>query len=206
MPKRGKSSKNKRSPHKNSPNRRSPKNKRNSNNSNHSNNSTTTSSTSSTQNGSTSQSPSNDKPKSPAIILKEKGNIEFQSQNFKKAIECYTKAIELEATNHTLYSNRSAAYKSNGQFSEALEDANKCISLQPDWAKGYVRKGTVYATQNKLDLAEEVYKNGLKLCTEKEPIRVLSFTTLSHIYSQNRIACNNTKIFSEHWIIWRISK
>eukprot|EP01084_Bolivina_argentea_P124363 220378_1 len=44
-----------------------------------------------------------------AIVLKNKGNIEFGNGNYKKAIKLYTVAIDLESTNHKLYSNRSAA-------------------------------------------------------------------------------------------------
>ena len=116
----------------------------------------------------------NNEPKSEAMILKDKGNVEFQNQHYKKAIDFYTQAIELENDNHTFYSNRSAAYKSFGKFDEALDDANKCIQLKPDWAKGYVRKGTVYIAQSKLGQAEEVYKQGLKVCTEKAPLKVSS--------------------------------
>jgi len=108
---------------------------------------------------------------SPAMSLKNKGNEQFQQQHFDQAIQLYSKAIALEPQNHTLYSNRSAAYKSSGQFEDALNDADKCIELQPQWAKGYVRKGTVLAQQDKLDDAEKVYQLALKLCTEKEPLR-----------------------------------
>ncbi len=33
------------------------------------------------------------------------------------------------------------AYASLGNASSALSDANECIKLAPDWAKGYGRKG-----------------------------------------------------------------
>ena len=178
MPKGKKKGGSRRSPNKNSPNRRSPHKKKGGSHKTSPINGKSTSS-----NGKSTQNPPNDTqangtndntPKSPAMILKDKGNTEFQNHNYKKAIEFYSKAIDLEPENHTFYSNRSAAYKSYGKFDEALDDANKCIELQADWAKGYVRKGTVYIQQNKLDLAEEVYKQGLKLCTAKEPLKVHS--------------------------------
>eukprot|EP01084_Bolivina_argentea_P049487 91004_1 len=77
-------------------------------------------------------------PKTKAMQLKEKGNNEFVNLNFKKAIHFYTKGIELEPNNHTLYSNRSVAYLKLNKYELALKDANKCIELQPDWHKGYV--------------------------------------------------------------------
>eukprot|EP01084_Bolivina_argentea_P046641 85884_1 len=159
MPKKGKN-KGRRSPHKNSPNRRSPQNK----------NKKQQQSPSNKQNG-RSGNDNNNKPLSKAMSLKDRGNVEFQNGNFIKAVEYYSKAIKLEENNHTLYSNRSAAYTHCGKYLDALNDANKCIKLKPEWAKGYVRKGNVYSTQNKLEEAEAVYNRGLKLCTEQAPLK-----------------------------------
>ena len=53
----------------------------------------------------------------------------------------FSEAIELDPTNHVLYSNRSGAYASKKDFAHALEDANKTTEIKPDWAKGWGRKG-----------------------------------------------------------------
>lgn len=59
----------------------------------------------------------------------------------------FSQAIELEPTNHVLYSNRSGAYASLKNFDKALEDANKTVEIKPDWAKGWGRKGAaLYGT------------------------------------------------------------
>lgn len=57
------------------------------------------------------------------------------------ASDKFSKAIEIEPQNHVLYSNRSGAYASKKDFSQALEDANKTTEIKPDWAKGWGRKG-----------------------------------------------------------------
>uniref|UniRef100_A0A669QT73 Uncharacterized protein n=1 Tax=Phasianus colchicus TaxID=9054 RepID=A0A669QT73_PHACC len=51
------------------------------------------------------------------------------------AVRHYTAAIALDANNHVLYSNRSAAYAKQGDYSRALADACRTIELRPDWAK-----------------------------------------------------------------------
>ncbi|RPB22888.1 hypothetical protein L211DRAFT_309410 [Terfezia boudieri ATCC MYA-4762] len=61
--------------------------------------------------------------------LKAEGNAAFAKKDFNKAIECFTKAIELDASNHVLYSNRSACYASQKNFDKALEDAEKTTRM-----------------------------------------------------------------------------
>ena len=54
----------------------------------------------------------------------------------------FSQAIELEPSNHVLYSNRSGAYASLKDFQSALDDAEKTIEIKPEWAKGWGRKGS----------------------------------------------------------------
>merc|ERR1712176_655456 len=44
-----------------------------------------------------------------------------------------------------------------------MEDADECIRLQPNWAKGYLRRGSVFFRMGKLEMAEHVLKEGLEL-------------------------------------------
>lgn len=75
----------------------------------------------------------------------------------------FTAAIELEPTNHVLYSNRSGAYASLKQYDKALEDANKTVEIKPDWAKGWSRKGTALHGTSNLPDAIDAYEEALKL-------------------------------------------
>ena len=67
--------------------------------------------------------------------LKAQGNAAVAAHDYPKAIELYSKAIELAPDNYVLYSNRSAAYASFGDYTKALEDAEKTVKLKPDWPK-----------------------------------------------------------------------
>jgi stress-induced-phosphoprotein 1 len=58
--------------------------------------------------------------------------------------EKFTQAIALEPENHILYSNRSAVYSAQNEYQKALEDAEKAITIKPDWSKGQLRKGAAY--------------------------------------------------------------
>ncbi|KAI8812832.1 hypothetical protein BJ742DRAFT_791957 [Cladochytrium replicatum] len=95
--------------------------------------------------------------------LKALGNKAFSSGAYKTAIDYFTQAIEQDSTNHVLYSNRSAAYTSLKDYSKALEDAEKTVSIKPDWSKGYSRKGAALHGLQQFREAAEAYKAGLKL-------------------------------------------
>ncbi|RFU25379.1 hypothetical protein B7463_g10949, partial [Scytalidium lignicola] len=75
----------------------------------------------------------------------------------------FTKAIEIEPSNHVLYSNRSAAYASKKDYKNALTDAEKTTELKPDWPKGWGRKGAALYGLGDLLGANDAYEEGLKL-------------------------------------------
>lgn len=61
--------------------------------------------------------------------LKNQGNKAFQAKDYDTAIDLFSKAIELDPTNHVLWSNRSAAKAGKKQYDAALEDAEQvCAS------------------------------------------------------------------------------
>ncbi|CAF2777422.1 unnamed protein product [Rotaria sp. Silwood2] len=95
--------------------------------------------------------------------LKSKANAAFAAGKNDDAINLYTQAIELDDKNHVLYSNRSAAYAKSNKYDEALKDAEKCVTLKPDFVKGYSRKGAALSFLKRYDEAIDVYEEGLKV-------------------------------------------
>lgn len=102
---------------------------------------------------------------------KAKGNAAFSSGDFSAAIRHFSDAILLAPTNHVLYSNRSAAYASLQQYSEALDDAKKTVELKPDWSKGYSRLGAAYQGLGQLDDAVSSYKKGLEIDPNNQALK-----------------------------------
>ncbi|KAH7326449.1 cytochrome c biogenesis factor [Stachybotrys elegans] len=94
--------------------------------------------------------------------LKALGNKAIADKNFDEAIDKFTQAIALQADNHILYSNRSAAYASKKDWDNALQDAEKTVQLKPDWPKGYGRKGAALHGKGDLLGANDAYEDGLK--------------------------------------------
>jgi tetratricopeptide (TPR) repeat protein len=86
--------------------------------------------------------------------------------DYNKAIEHFTNAIDLSVDNDflkVLYSNRSAAQLKMKQSAAALVDAEKCISIDGNWLKGYTRKGDALYAQLKYSEAYNAYNSGLRV-------------------------------------------
>ncbi|XP_061169617.1 protein SGT1 homolog [Saccostrea echinata] len=71
----------------------------------------------------------------------QKANEEFINENFEKALELYSTAIELDGTNPEYYNNRAQTKINIGKYDEALTDTNTACELDPTNMKAYVRKG-----------------------------------------------------------------
>jgi len=92
---------------------------------------------------------------------KAKGNAALQSKKFSDAIENYTAAINVDGSNHVYYSNRSAAYLSQGDGESALNDANSCLGLNPEFVKGYSRKGAALHSLKRYNDSVTAYEEGI---------------------------------------------
>lgn len=57
--------------------------------------------------------------------LKDEGNKAFSAKEYDKAMDLFSQAIQLDPTNHVLYSNRSAAKAGKKLWDAALEDAEE---------------------------------------------------------------------------------
>lgn len=85
------------------------------------------------------------------VSLKDQGNEFFKAGNYLKAAAVYTQAIKQDPSNPTLYSNRAAAFLHLVKLQKALSDAETTISLNPNWEKGYFRKGCVLEAMERYD-------------------------------------------------------
>lgn len=94
--------------------------------------------------------------------LKDKGNEFFKAGNYLKAAALYTQAIKLDPSNPTLYSNRAAAFLHLVKLNKALADAETTITLNPEWEKGYFRKGCVLEAMERYEDAIAAFQLALQ--------------------------------------------
>jgi serine/threonine-protein phosphatase 5 len=121
------------------------------------------------------QSPSDQKDLAQAETLKNDANEFFQSGKYDKAVETYSKAIELNGNSAIYYSNRSFAYSRLEQYGAAVTDATKAIDLDKTYLKAYYRRGSA-------NLALGKYKEALK-----------DFRKVAQIYPRNKEALEKLK-------------
>eukprot|EP01012_Entosiphon_sulcatum_P041649 TRINITY_DN55537_c0_g1_i1.p1 TRINITY_DN55537_c0_g1~~TRINITY_DN55537_c0_g1_i1.p1 ORF type:complete len:470 (-),score=79.18 TRINITY_DN55537_c0_g1_i1:64-1473(-) len=84
---------------------------------------------------------------------KDKGNDFFKGGRYAKAIEEYTKSLELEPANTAVLCNRAFAHIKVESFGLALEDASKAIELDPTFIKAFYRRASANLALGKHELA-----------------------------------------------------
>eukprot|EP01133_Synstelium_polycarpum_P018255 gene18255-21845_t len=97
-----------------------------------------------------------------AELLKEQGNKLYTSNQFDKAVECYTNAIDI-IPSHILYTNRSVAYYRLGKLQESLQDATESIKIDPKWTKAYLRKAMALKDLGRTQEAFQACTEGLDI-------------------------------------------
>eukprot|EP01130_Rhizamoeba_saxonica_P002475 TRINITY_DN12269_c0_g1_i1.p1 TRINITY_DN12269_c0_g1~~TRINITY_DN12269_c0_g1_i1.p1 ORF type:complete len:575 (+),score=183.54 TRINITY_DN12269_c0_g1_i1:27-1751(+) len=102
-------------------------------------------------------------PQEQALELKNEGNEYLKQNNLDAAIDCYTRAIELDGQNHIFFSNRSAAYAKKNDFVNSLKDAQEAVSISPKYARGYSRIGLAQTNLGDFEGAMDSYSKGLEL-------------------------------------------
>ncbi|XP_060533525.1 tetratricopeptide repeat protein 28 [Cylas formicarius] len=88
-------------------------------------------------------------------------NAACQNGDFATAVSLYTDALQLDPTNHILYSNRSAARLKQGLFTQALQDAITARDLCPTWPKAYYRQGVALQCLGRHGEALAAFSQGL---------------------------------------------
>ena len=85
-----------------------------------------------------------DTPAELAVEQKTLGNAAFKRGDLDTAVRCYSRAIELDPTTATFYSNRAAAYLRLHQPAAAVDDCTEALAVDPRNVKALARRGTAY--------------------------------------------------------------
>ncbi|KND03223.1 uncharacterized protein SPPG_02278 [Spizellomyces punctatus DAOM BR117] len=84
--------------------------------------------------------PVSDSDKQKAETAKEAANKCFAAKKYDEAVERYTEAISHNPNVAAYYANRAFAYIRSEFYGAAIQDADRAISLDPSYIKGYYRR------------------------------------------------------------------
>jgi len=102
-------------------------------------------------------------PLTPAQLKKEEGNEYFKDHKPEKAIESYTKALELTKETDgelraTLYNNRAACWVQLYGHNEIVKDCTEALKIQPNNTKALIRRGLAYEALERFEKAIEDFR------------------------------------------------
>ncbi|KAL8749553.1 MAG: hypothetical protein Q9184_006763, partial [Pyrenodesmia sp. 2 TL-2023] len=107
--------------------------------------------------------PSGPTPTNPeAEAFKSQGNAAMQQKDYQKAIDLYSKAINLSPTNPIYLSNRAAAYSASNKHAEAIADAELAVSADPKYTKAWSRLGLARFVLGDARGSMEAYQKGIE--------------------------------------------
>ena len=112
-------------------------------------------------------------------FLKDKGVEFFKNGDYQAAINAFSEGIKLNPNLPQLFSNRAACCLAMGEDEKCALDCCRALELYypvvpSNYAartKVFVRRGTAYANQGKLDLAVQDYSAALKLSPHDEDLK-----------------------------------
>ena len=99
--------------------------------------------------------------------LKDKGNVYFQKREYAKAVEEFTRAIEINHEYVEAFYNRGLAYYELHLYYKAIVDFDMVLMLDPQVREAYYHRGLAYSRVNKLKLALADVKKAAEMGDDK---------------------------------------
>ncbi|HID30317.1 MAG TPA: tetratricopeptide repeat protein [Desulfobacterales bacterium] len=84
-------------------------------------------------------------------------------KEWQALVDDFTKRIEMEPDDASIYYNRAIAYAALGKLKEAVEDGTKAIQLNPTYADAYINRGIDYIALDNCDLAVANFNKAIQL-------------------------------------------
>lgn len=115
--------------------------------------------------------PLNEETKAEAEKWRALGNDRLREEKYQEAVDCYTKAINLDGRNPVYFCNRAAAHTHLNNHQAAVNDSKRAIEIEPTYSKAYGRLGLAYTSLKKFGEAKNAYLKALELEPENETYR-----------------------------------
>ncbi|PCJ58154.1 MAG: hypothetical protein COA79_14135 [Planctomycetota bacterium] len=93
----------------------------------------------------------------------ERGTKYKEGNKLQKALECYSKAIELDPSSGIAYNNRGILHNKLGEYEKGVKDYLKAIQIDPKDVAAHSNLGSTYLSLNKFSDAIQEFNNVLKI-------------------------------------------
>jgi serine/threonine-protein phosphatase 5 len=112
-----------------------------------------------------------DEARAEAEAAKAEGNAHFVAHRYDAAVESYSRAVALDATNPAYLNNRAFASLRLASFGATISDATAAIALDPQMVKAYYRRASAFLALGKLDEAQRDFKRCCRLAPQDPDAR-----------------------------------
>lgn len=129
---------------------------------------------------------------------KEAGNVALKAGDFPGAIKEYDEGLRRDPKNVALFSNRSQAYIKLMEPNQGMRDAEKVLALDPNFVKGWIRKGTCHQMMKEYHKAMEAFDNGLKLDPNSKECQDAKAKTINLIQQSSHASSGNDEERMQH--------
>jgi len=107
------------------------------------------------------------------------GDQLLHDNQFEEAVNCYEKALLIEADNPYVIHNMGTAFKSMGQIDKAILYYEKTINIDPNHFNAYYNMGVALQEKGKVDQAISAYKKAI----EQKPDFLNALNNLGNAYN-----------------------
>lgn len=98
------------------------------------------------------------------------GDTYSQQKDYKKAIDAYQHAVEMDRDNLDAIRGLADSYEKDGQTDKALQQYKIIADANPEDARTYISMGEIYRREGKLDLALQNLKKAQSMVQDSEQI------------------------------------
>jgi tetratricopeptide (TPR) repeat protein len=107
------------------------------------------------------------------------GRTAYDQENYRQAIEQFTKALQVDPKDPLIYYHRGLAYVAQDDFAEALADFTEALKINPKNPMAHYHRGIAHRLLGQHDHAIEDYTRALKL----DPRLALAYRNRSLAYA-----------------------
>ena len=97
----------------------------------------------------------------PDKLYNNRGAAYGSMEDYEKAIENYSQAIEIKADNPLYFSNRGFCYRKTKRYQKALQDFNRALSLDPKRSMDYAQRAYVYRNLKQYEKAIDGFSRAI---------------------------------------------